>query len=426
MKPVGDPRPNFNQLQTDRADNRGGSKGNTHLSEAISLVVIGRSLSLGERTRLRTGSQTPLSILAELPFGGQMVDDLIRLRPQAALVMLNGELTRSFQFVERIREEAPDTLIVCSSEDASPDIILQSYRSGATDFLRQPLTDEEINSVFARIEQARVRPSDATHLGRVIAVYSSKGGGGATFVTANLAASLARLSGRKTCIMDLNMQAGDQPLYLGLEPVYSMHDVVRNFERMDDQLLTSYLTQRSKNLSLLASPSEIGKEEEVRAEHITRVIMMLRAQSEYVLLDSQHTMNEATIAALDAADDIVLLMTLDIPSIRSTKRALDVFTRLGYDRKRIKVVLNRFTRSPEFEIEQIEKVLDTSIYALLSNDYRSAIASVNVGEPLVQSRIQSRLVREFTKLASLLSNIKPDDAAPPPTRSGWSSIFGRK
>ncbi|MFN0121014.1 MAG: CpaE family protein [Blastocatellia bacterium] len=397
------------------------------MAEAISIVVIGRSLSLQERTRLRTGSQTPLSILAELPYSNQAIDDILRLRPQAALVIHNGELAHSVQFIERIREEAPETLIVCSSEDSSPEVILQSFRSGATEFLRQPLTEEEINAVFARIEQARVRSSEPGHLGRVIAVFSSKGGGGTTFVTANLAASLARLSGRKTSIVDLNLQAGDQPLYLGLEPVYSLFDVVRNFDRLDDQLLSSYLTQRSRNLSLLASPSEVDKEDDVRAEHITRVIGMLRAQSEYVVLDTQHSLNETTIAALDAADDIVMLMTLDIPAIRSTKRALDVFTRLGYDRKRIKVVLNRFARSPEFEIAQIERVLDANIYSVLSNDYPSAIASVNVGEPLVQSRIQSRLTREFARLASQLSNIRTEEEPPaPPPRSGWTSIFSRK
>ncbi|HZS06380.1 MAG TPA: AAA family ATPase [Blastocatellia bacterium] len=423
MKPIGDSRQNLNQLHPDRADERGG-KGAGYVSEAISVVVIGRSLTLQERTRLRTGSQTPLSILAELPFGGQTVEEINRLHPQAALIMLNGDFARSFQFVERIKQESSDTLIVCSSEDTSPDVILQSFRSGATEFLRQPLTEEEINAVFARIEHARVRSMDTAHLGRVVAVYSSKGGGGATFVTANLAASLARLAAKKCCIVDLNMQAGDQPLYLGLEPVYSMYDVVRNFDRLDDQLLSNYLTHRSKHLTLLASPSEIDKEEEVRAEHVTRVISMLRAQASYVLLDTQHMLNEGTIAALDAADDIVLLMTLDIPAIRSAKRALDVFTRLGYDRKRIKVILNRFTRTPEFEISQIEKVLDTTIYATLSNDYRSAIASVNVGEPLVLSRIQSRLVREFSLLASSLSGIKSDDETPAPTRSGW--FFSRK
>lgn len=395
------------------------------MSNAISVVVIGRSLSQQERTHLRSASQTPLSIIAELPNAPQALDELNRLRPQAALVMLNGELTHSFQLIERIRHELPEMAIVCSSENSSPDVILQSFRSGATEFLRQPLAEEEISAVFAKIELTSLRPAEGSNLGRVVAVYASKGGCGTTFVTANLAASLARLSRKRACVVDLNLQAGDQPLYLGLEPTYSIYDIVRNFDRLDDQLLASYLTQRSKHISLLAAPIEVGKDEDVTTEHITRIITMLRGQAEYVVLDPQHTLNEMTITALDMADDLILLLTLDIPAIRSAKRALDIFTRLGYDRSRIKVVLNRYVKTPELEIGQIEKVLETPVFATLSNDYHSAIASINVGEPLVQSKLQSRLVREFSLLASRLSGIQFEDDNPAPSRGGWS-LFGRK
>jgi len=397
------------------------------VSRAISVVVIGRSLSQQERARLRSASQTPLSIVAELPNVPQAIDELNRLRPQAALVILNGEVNHSFQLIERIRQEMPETAVVCSSEDCSSDIILQSFRSGATEFLRQPLAEDEISTVFAKIEQNRLQQQvEEAHFGRVVAVYASKGGCGTTFVTANLAASFARLPRKRACVVDLNLQAGDQPLYLGLEPEYSIYDIVRNFDRLDESLLDSYLKKRSKNLSLLAAPSEIGRDEDVRVEHITRIITMLRAQFGYVVVDPQHTLSEVTITALDLADDLVLLLTMDIPSIRSAKRALDIFTRLGYDHNRIKVVLNRYTKSPEFEIGQIEKVLETPVYAILSNDYHSAIASINVGEPLVQSKIQSRLVREFQTLASRLSGIESTDEVPAPPRSGWSSLFGKK
>ncbi len=182
------------------------------MSKAISVVVIGRSLSQQERTRLRSASQTPLAILAELPNAPQVLDELNRLRPQAALVLLNGELNHSFQLVERIHQELPDTAVVCSSEDNSPEVILQSFRSGATEFLRQPLVESEIAAVFTKIEQAVVRPEES-HLGRVIAVYASKGGCGTTFVTANLAASLARLSRKRACVIDLNLQATNRCIW---------------------------------------------------------------------------------------------------------------------------------------------------------------------------------------------------------------------
>ena len=388
--------------------------------------MIGRSLNQQERTRLRSSSQTPLAIVAELPNAPQVLDELNRLRPQAALILLNGDLHHSFQLVERIHQELPETAVICSSEDNSPDVILQSFRSGAMEFLRQPLVDSEVASVFSKIEQAAVRPEELQ--GRVISIYASKGGCGTTFVTANLAASLARILRKRVCVVDLNLQAGDQPLYLGVEPSYSIHDIVRNFDRLDDQLLASYLTQRSKSILLLAAPTEIGKDEDVRVEHVTRSIGLLRSQVDYVVIDSPRTLNELTIAALDAADDKILLLTLDIPAIRSAKRALDIFTRLGYDRGQIKVVINRYAKTPEFDLKQVGKVLETEVYATISNDYQAAISSINVGEPLVLSKNQSRVIQDFAHLSGKLSGGRPpSENSSPPTRqksSGWSSLFG--
>jgi len=398
------------------------------VSKAISVVVIGRSLNAQERLRLRSASQTPLAIMAELPNVPQALDELNRLRPQAALVLLNGEMNHSFQLVERIHQELPETAVICSSDDNSPEVILQSFRSGAMEFLRQPLVESEIAAVFAKIEQTAARPEESR--GRVIAVYASKGGCGTTFVTANLAASLARLSRKRACVIDLNLQAGDQPLYLGLEPNYSIHDVVRNFDRLDDQLIASYLTQRSKYLALLAAPTEIGKDEDVRVDHVTRAISLLRAQMEYVVIDPPRMLNEMTISALDAADDLILLMTLDVPAIRSAKRALDIFARLGYDRSRVKVVVNRYAKMPEFDLKQVGKVLETDVFATISNDYQAAISSINVGEPLVLSKAQSRIVLDFGNLASKLSGIRlPSESPEPnarPNRGGWTSLFGAK
>ncbi len=393
---------------------------------SISVVIIGRNLTQQERTRMRSAASVPISIVAELPNNVQAIEQINRLRPQAALVMLNGDLPKSLQMVERLRQEVPDTAVICSSEESSSDVILQSFRSGATEFIRQPLTESEINEVFTKLEQARLRSAEETQQGRVIAVYSSKGGCGTTFVTANLAVALARLGRNRATIVDLNLQAGDQPTYLGIENTpYTIYDVVRNFDRLDDDLLNSYLTPRGKLISLLAAPTEIGRDEDVRPEHITQIITMLRAQPGYILIDPQHSLSENTIAALDLADDLVLLLTLDIPSIRSAKRALDIFRRLGYEKSRIKVVLNRYTKSPEFEIGQIEKVLEHKIETWLSNDYKAAISSINMGEPLVQSKTQSRLQAEFTKLASKLADIHVDDDPRPASRSTWFP-FARK
>ena len=393
---------------------------------SISVVIIGRSLTQQERTQMRSATGVPISIIAELPNNLQSLDQISRLRPHAALVMLNGDMPKSMQMVEKLKQDAPETAIICSSDDPSSDVILQSFRMGATEFLRLPLNDREISEVFTKIEQTKVRHGEDDQKGRVIAVYSSKGGCGTTFVTANLAVAIARLTRQTSTIVDLNLQAGDQPTYLGIENTpYTIYDVVRNFDRLDEDLLKTYLTPRGKMISLLAAPTEIGRDEDVRPDHITQIITMLRSQPGNVLIDPQHALSENTIAALDLADDLILLVTLDIPSIRSAKRALDIFRRLGYERDRIKVVLNRFTKSPEFEPKQIEKVLEHKIDALLSNDYKAAISSINMGEPLVQSKTQSKLQNEFITLASKLANVKTEEESDSPSRGGWFS-FGRK
>jgi pilus assembly protein CpaE len=402
------------------------------VSKAISVVVIGRSLNQEERTCLRTSSQTPLAIVAELPSAPQAMlqtlEDLNRLRPQAALVLLNGETRHSFQLVERIHQEMPETAVICSSEENSSEIILQSFRSGAMEFLRLPLVEAEVTAVFSKIEQSMFKPEE--HRGRVIAVYASKGGCGTTFVTANLAASLARSARKHVTVVDLNLQAGDQPLYLGVEPQYSIYDVVRNFDRLDDQLLASYLTHRSKLLTLLAAPTEIGKDEDIRVEHVARSIALLRTHADYILVDSPRMLNELTISALDSADEKILLLTLDIPGIRSAKRTLDIFTRLGYDRSQIKVVVNRYEKTPEFELKQVGKVLETEVFATIANDYQAAISSINVGEPLALSKGQSQMIQDFGRLAVKLTGVstKPEVVETParPKSGGWSSLFGGK
>jgi pilus assembly protein CpaE len=397
--------------------------------KALSLVVIGRSLDPQERMQLRNATPSPLSVVAELPTAPQSLDELNRLRPNAALVLVNGEAPLSFQLVERIKQEMPETAVICSSESTGSDIILQAFRSGAMEFLRLPFADAELNAVFTKIEQqiAAAPTEDVVHQGRILAVFASKGGCGTTFVAANLAASIMRLARRHTCVVDLNLQAGDQPLYMGVTPNYSFSDVVRNFERLDDQLLASYLTPRSKGLTLLAAPTDIGRDQEVRDDHVMRSLGLLRTLTDFIVLDVPRALNDLTVQALDTAEEKILLLTQDVPAIRSAKRTLDMFARIGYDRSRVKVVVNRFERKPEFDLAQIEKVLETKVYATLSNDYPAAVGSINIGEPLVLAKSASRLVSDFNNLASRLLGLREftaDDAGSKSARS-WS-LFGKR
>ena len=235
--------------------------------------------------------------------------------------------------------------------------------------------------------------------GRTVAVFSSKGGCGTSFIATNLAASM----GAPTVLVDLNLQAGDLTLFLGVEPKYSIADLVENREQADDAMLRSYLAPHSANLSLLAAPREADAADDIEAEHIFSVIQILRERYDFVVIDPQHTFDSITLAALDQVDEILMVLTLDIPAIRSAQRTLAIFDRLGYPRHKVRIVVNRWSKQIDLDLRQVERYLGERVTGFITSDYRTAVNSINLGQPLVESEPQSRIAAEIRQIAAAIA-----------------------
>jgi pilus assembly protein CpaE len=226
-------------------------------------------------------------------------------------------------------------------------------------------------------------------------------------------------------LVDLNLQAGDAASFLGLDPKYSITDFVHNRERLDDSLMTSLVTPHSANLALLAAPPEAHEAEDIRPEDVVEILHLLGQKYECVVLDLPHTFDPVTVAALDLADDILLLLTLDIPGIRSTKRALKVFDRLGYPRAKVHVVVNRWSKNIDVELKKVETHLDEQLIGLVPNDYRRVMDSINLGRPLVQSDPTSKITSEIRRIAGHVSKGNHTAALEPLKKSALGR-FGRQ
>ncbi len=259
--------------------------------------------------------------------------------------------------------------------------------------------------------------------GRIVAVFSSKGGCGTSFIAANLAAS----TGAPTVLCDLNLHAGDLALYLGVEPKFSIADLVENRARADDALLRSYVVPHSAQLSLLASPREADAADDIEAEHVFEVMELLRERYDYVVIDPQHTFDSITLAALDQADEIILVLTLDIPAIRSTQRALAIFDRLGYPRHKVRVVVNRWSKQIELDLRQVEQFLGERVVGFIQSDYNTAVNSINLGKPLVESEPGSRIAHEIRQIAAGITGVALPEVPTATTRKNlWQSVFKRQ
>ncbi|HEX8723221.1 MAG TPA: AAA family ATPase [Pyrinomonadaceae bacterium] len=394
------------------------------MTDKLTFVILSSGLENFKELRAALATQEGARVLVGGDDPEQVFPEIVRLAPNGVVVALGSEPEASLRFVERVARECPRTAVICAARDSSPDTILRSIRAGAREFLRLPVRAEEFSTVYRRVaEFCAVQPEAPKQRGRVLSVFSSKGGTGTTFVATNVAAALRR----PTVLLDLNLQAGDLGLFLGVEPKFSVADLVENVSRVDDALLRSYLAPHSETLSLLAAPREADAADDIEAEHVFQVLEILRERYEYVVVDPQHTFDAITLAALDQSDEILLVLTLDIPAIRSTQRALQIFDRLGYPRHKLHVVVNRFSKQIDLDLRQVERFLGERVTGYVQSDYRTAVNSINLGQPLVESEPQSKIATELRQIAERFST--GAQAAPPPAaprRRSLGSFFKKE
>jgi pilus assembly protein CpaE len=391
------------------------------MTKQLTFVILSSGLENFKELRAALATQEGARVLVGGDDAEQVFPEIERLSPNACIVALGAEPEAGLRFVERVARECPRTAVICASRDASPDTILRSMRAGAREFLRLPIRPEEFATVYRRTaEFCSVQPEAPKKRGRVLSVFSSKGGTGTTFIATNVAAALRQ----PTVLLDLNLQAGDLGLFLGIEPKFSIADLVENLHRADDQLLRSYLTPHTASLSLLAAPREADSADDIEAEHVFQVLELLRERHDYVVVDPQHTFDPITLAALDQSDEIVLVLTLDIPAIRSTQRALQIFDRLGYPRHKLHVVVNRFSKQIDLDLRQVERFLGERVAGYVQSDYKTAVNSINLGQPLVVSEPQSKIATELRQIAErFCANVQ---TAPIAARRGFLGNFFKK
>ena len=392
------------------------------MTQPLTVVVLSTGLDNFKEIRASLSADDRVQLLAGGNDVEQLHQEIIRLKPMAAIISLGANSEQGINLIKRLCSESPKTALISAAQNATPDLLLQSLRAGAREFLQLPIKADELKTVLDRVADFCAGQVEAPkRKGRMVAVFSSTGGCGTSFIATNLAAS----TGARTVLVDLNLQAGDLPLFLGVDPKYSFADMAENRMRLDDALINSFTTPYSSNLSLLAAPKEADLADEIEPEHVFEVLRRLRESYEYVVLDPQHTFDSITLAALDQADEIVLVLTLDIPAIRSTQRALEIFDRLGYPRKKIRIVVNRWSKQIDLDLRHVEKFLGEPVIGFVPSDYQTAVTSINLGRPLVQSEPNSRIALEIKRIAQTIATGLVAQEEPTPRRAFWNSFFKR-
>ena len=215
------------------------------------------------------------------------------------------------------------------------------------------------------------------------AFFGAKGGVGTTTLAVPLAASLASQHGKRTLLIDHKNQLGLVALYLGLQsPEYHFTELLRSVDRLDTELLNGFVIRHKTGLDVIPSPEIATAHYTGKRQDLERVIDFLKREYDYILVDSTVTKEEAKLELLEQADDIYLVSTPDIASLRDLARLVDDMSAGSHLSEKLRLVINRATADDSVSIQQIEKALRFPVTLRLPNSYFEVMRAINTGEPV--------------------------------------------
>jgi pilus assembly protein CpaE len=297
----------------------------------------------------------------------------------------------------------------------SSEQLLQAMRAGLTEYLVKPVTPEALHDAVDRLRPRLFPEGDEPEtLARTIGFFSAKGGSGASTVVTNLSIELRRLTNKRTLVMDLDAELGEVSLLFGIQPQFNLVDLIQNFHRIDAELLGSYIEQHESECTCCRRlPSSARRSS---AQEIRQVLLYLRGQYDTVLLDTPKSFSPETLAAFEQCDEIYIVATVDLPSLRNIQRALPLLRRImprGLDQ--VHLIVNRYDPEDEISLKDVERSLNMKVFGTIANDYDTVIRSINSGKPALLSAPKSAYARDIQALASKLASASRGPARESPT-----------
>jgi pilus assembly protein CpaE len=335
------------------------------------------------------------------------------------VLILDAAQGWTLDLLDQMTARSPNMEAIVITNDQSPQFLLQAMRAGVREVLPNPLAADVLQAALNRIRDKRGYSQAAE--GKILAFLSCKGGSGATFLATNLGHVLASLNNKKVAVIDLNLQFGDAALFVSeSKPASNVADVAQQIHRLDASLLSAAMLQILPNFSVLAAPEDPAHGVDVKPQHVQTILALARKHYDYVIVDLGRTLDAVTLQALDMADTIFPVLQLTLPFIRDGKRLISVMRSLDYPKSKIKLIVNRFEKSSEITINDLENALGAEVFKTIPNSYQAVAASVNQGVPITQlSRTNpvSKALSEFALAIAPAANQH---------ESGWfAKILGR-
>ena len=335
--------------------------------------------------------------------GGKSKMRVVAEQEQPDLMLVDGMCCdpNELDQVEYVTTHYPKTAVILLCATNTPEFLINSMRAGVREVLPSPVSSSALEAAVSRIAAKRTGiPSKP--LGKILAFMPCKGGSGATFLATNLGYQLAE--SKSVLLIDLNLQFGDALSFVHDDNAAStLADVAHDISRLDASFLAASAVKITPNYSILAAPEEPSQAMEIKPEHIDAILNLAIDQYDFILLDVGRSLDTFSIKALDRADRIFLILQAGLPYIRNANKLLSVFKSLSYPNEKIELIINRFEKSGAIGIDDIRRSMRVINLHTVPNSYKEVNASINHGDPLLETARSNPVSRNLAELALLLS-----------------------
>ena len=323
-----------------------------------------------------------------------------------------------FEQVHRMVTVYPEVGPVFAAHALSTELLQHALRAGARDAVQMDTTGEAVAAAVARVgEVLAIQPRVAavaapvsgpakgamvrTAPGRLIAVFSTKGGVGKSTVATNVATAMARKIDDPVSLMDADLQFGDISVMLGIPPDHTVLDAAASIQYADPELMRNLVTRLDTSLLVLPGPSESSLAAAIPPEDMTAICAALQGISGFVVVDVPTSFDDTSLAVLEAADDVLLVASMDIPSVKNLKIGMQALDLMAIAGPKLKLVLNRANAQVKLDVREVEHVL--WLRAAFPVPYDIAVPlSINAGVPVVIHEPRSAASRAFEHIADSL------------------------
>jgi pilus assembly protein CpaE len=419
------------------------------MADQIRVLIVDDIPETRDHLTKLLGFESDIDVVGSAASGAQALEMAGRLTPDVVLMDINMPDMDGITATEKLAAAVPNAAVVMMSVQGEADYLRRSMLAGAREFLVKPFSSDELTSsirqVYSREQEKAIRIAASAPVitadsggtpggvagedgeGRVIAIFSPKGGVGRTTIAVNLAVAAATELGRSVVLMDGSFQFGDVGVLLNLNPKNkSIVDLVPELEQGEPESIDTFVINHSSGVRVLLAPPSPEMAELITPSGVKRVIEALRRKHDLVIIDCTSWFNDTTLAILDAADAVLTILSLEITSIKNMRLFLEVADQLGYEQDKIKLVLNRADSTLGIRVADVENSIGRKVDHTIVSDGRSVVYALNRGVPFFLSNREAQVSQDILRLASVVSGERAatvaDDARKPVQKKSMFSF----